>query len=644
MTDPAIELSKSTSTSIPTIEAQEREVVCVNRALRTLSAGNHTLLHALDEQGLLHDMCKVIVEKGGYRFACVAYAQHDVEKTINWMACVGIEQEFLDTFHFTWDETEQGLTATGTAIRTGRPSVGRNLLTDPIYADPGFINLRADAAERGYAAATAIPLYVEGRVLGALALAAVEPDAFDDQEMKLLSEMAADLAYGIDNLRTRVKHRDAQAALTRLAYYDPLTELPNRTLLLERLEDAIQTARQQQHAMALLYLESGIYEELNKIFGYRAGDQLLKELAQRVERTTKDSETLARVSDAGFALLLPRADAGYAIQVAQRLRDTLYDPVEISGVMVDGRASIGIALFPGHGTDPEALLRRAKAAMNHARPAAGGYAIYTGGQEEINTRRLALMADLRRAIDQNELFLHFQPKVDIASRRLCGAEALVRWQHPRHGLISTIEFVKLAEQAGLITPLTNWVLEAAFSQSYAWHEAGMDHALSINLSAVDLRDPKLIDRIRGLFSTWGIRPELIQFELTESAMMEDPAGSLETLYRLKKLDTALLIDDFGTGYSSLSYLQKLPVDFVKIDQSFVTPMMTSSESAVIVRSSIELSHNLDLKVVAEGVESQATLDSLGELGCDEAQGYLISLPMPAEQFKEWGKAWSQTVH
>jgi diguanylate cyclase len=323
---------------------------------------------------------------------------------------------------------------------------------------------------------------------------------------------------------------------------------------------------------------------------------------------------------------------------------TLYDPVEISGVMVDVRASIGIALFPGHGTDPEALLRRAKAAMIHARPAVGGYAIYRGGQEEINTRRLALMADLRRAIEKNELFLHFQPKVDIASGLLCGAEALVRWQHPRHGMISTIEFVKLAEQSGLITPLTNWVLDAAFSQSYIWHAAGMDLALSVNLSAYDLRDPKLIDRIRGLFSTWGIRPELMQFELTESAMMEDPAGSLETLHRLKKLDTELLIDDFGTGYSSLSYLQKLPVDFVKIDQSFVTPMMISGESAVIVRSAIELSHNLELGVVAEGVESQATMDRLAELGCDVAQGYLISEPMAAGDFPEWGKEWAQTAH
>jgi EAL domain-containing protein (putative c-di-GMP-specific phosphodiesterase class I) len=238
------------------------------------------------------------------------------------------------------------------------------------------------------------------------------------------------------------------------------------------------------------------------------------------------------------------------------------------------------------------------------------------------------------------LLLYCQPKVNIASRRVCGAEALVRWEHPVHGMILTSEFIPLAEQAGLITPLTDWMLESAFSQCYAWHEAGLDWPLAVNLSAHDLRDPDLVDRIRGLFSTWGIGPELIQFELTESALMEDPASALETLTDLKQLGTRLYIDDFGTGYSSLSYLQKLPVDYIKIDQAFVMPMTVSNDSAVIVRSTIELGHNLDMKIVAEGVESQAIWDGLAALGCDVAQGYHISKPMPAEQFRNWETSWA----
>ena len=215
----------------------------------------------------------------------------------------------------------------------------------------------------------------------------------------------------------------------------------------------------------------------------------------------------------------------------------------------------------------------------------------------------------------------------------------MRWQHPVHGMLATTEFIKLAENAGLITPLTHWMLDAVFSQSYAWHEIGLEQALSVNLSAHDLYDPMLIDRIKGLFSTWNISPELIQFELTESTLMEEPSIALETLTKLKKLGTRLFIDDFGTGYSSLSYLQKLPVDSIKIDQSFVMPMEANNDSAVIVHSTIELGHNLDLEVVAEGVDSQAVWDLLATLECDVAQGYLISMPMPAEEFSHWESEW-----
>jgi diguanylate cyclase (GGDEF)-like protein len=386
----------------------------------------------------------------------------------------------------------------------------------------------------------------------------------------------------------------------------------------------------------------GRFHELNKVLGYRSGDRLLHELGQRLAQAIKPDETLARVGDAQFALLLPRAGAEYATRVAQRLMGILHEPVAVADLMVDAGVAIGIALFPGHGADPDALLRRATAASHQARPTRGGYAFYTGGQEQENTRRLALMGELRHAIEHNELLLYCQPKVNIAARRVCGAEALVRWQHPVRGMISPVEFIKLAEQAGLITPLTNWMLDASFSQSHAWHEAGLDRALSINLSAQDLRDSRLLDRIQGLFSTWGISHDLIQFELTESALMEDPAGGLEALTRLKQLDTALSIDDFGTGYSSLSYLQKLPVDALKIDQSFVMPMMANHDSEVIVRSTIELGHNLELEVVAEGVESQPLWDRLVELGCDVAQGYLMSMPMPADQFKNWNDQWSHT--
>lgn len=639
MTYPADESNKDSSNSVLKNEQLLTIIERVTCALRTLSAGNHTVLHASDEQELLHDMCQVVVEKGGYRIASVAYAEHDKDKSLHWMASIGIDKAFLEALHYTWADTEMGRSATATAIRTGEPCVGRNILTDPVYTTPAYAPLRENAIKFGYAAVTAFPLRVNKQVLGALAMGAIEPDAFDEEEVKLLSELADDLAYGISNLRMRAEHQAAEATIVRLAYYDPLTELPNRTLMLEHLQDAIQTAKYHHHALAVLHLNVIRLRGINQILGYRSGDQLLQQLAQRLMQTLKESEFLARVGEGEFALLLPRGGADCAIQAAQRLANALHDSMEVAGLMVDPRVSIGIALYPGHATEADTLLRRANAATNDVCPARGGYALYTGGQEQECTRRIALMGDFRQAIEQNELLLYCQPKVDIASQRVCGAEALVRWQHPVHGMLSTIEFIKLAENAGLITPLTYWMLDAVFSQSYAWHEMGIAQALSVNLSAHDLYDPMLVDRIQGLFSTWNVDPELIQFELTESTLMEEPSVALETLTKLKNLGTRLFIDDFGTGYSSLSYLQKLPVDSIKIDQSFVMPMAANNDSAVIVRSTIELGHNLDLEVVAEGVNSQAVWDLLATLECDVAQGYWVSMPMPAEQFSSWESEW-----
>jgi diguanylate cyclase (GGDEF)-like protein len=620
--------------------AGKAELARVNRALRTLSAGNRTLLRASDEQELLQAMCRVIVDTGGYRLAYVAYAVNDERKSLRLVANVGGNATTFDAANFTWDDSELGQTASATAIRTGEPIVGRHLFTDPAYAGPAYATLRANALQKGYASTTAFPLRLEGEVLGALTMASADPDDFDEAEVKLLGELADDLAYGIANLRTRAQHHAAQATIARLAFYDTLTGLPNRTLLLEAVDAAIESARQQHRALALLHLEVGRFSEINKVLGYQSGDTLLQELGRRLARATEPSETLARVGEAEFALLLPHAGAEEAIEAARRLLRALHEPVEVAELMLDARVGIGIALFPGHADDADALMRRAHAAMHQTKPARGGYAMYTGGQEKENTRRLALMGDLHRAIAHDELRLYCQPKVDFASGRVCGAEALVRWQHPARGMISPTEFIPLAEQAGMITPLTNWILDAAFRQCHAWQQAGLAYPLAVNLSALDLYDPELIDRISGLFSTWGIMPELVHFELTESALMVDPVDALETLLRLKRLDVQLFVDDFGTGQSSLSYLQKLPVDGVKIDQSFVMPMVTSGDSAVIVHSTIELGHNLGLKVVAEGVESRAIWERLAALGCDVAQGYLISMPMPAGQFAEWDATWS----
>jgi len=608
------------------------------RALRTLSAGNRTLLRASDERELLQAMCRVIVDEGGYRMSCAGYALDDEGKTLSVEACAfpaDADPEAEAVFRsmtFSWADSELGQNPGGIAIRTGRPSISQNILDDPALAP-----WRAEAVRFGYASASAFPLRIGGKVVGALGLCAAEADAFDAAEVELLGELAEDLTYGIANLRTRVKHQEAEATIQRMAYYDALTGLPNRSLLRGQLQAAIDAAHQQHRPLALLFLSLGHLAQINDTLGYASGDLLQQEVGRRLPAGLKEEEVVARVGDGEFAVLLPQGDADYATHCAQRLGAMLHEPLAIEGLRLDARAAIGIAVCPGHGADPDVLLRRARVAMVEARRGGCGQAIYSAMLDQTYAGRLALMGDLRHAIAHDQLALYCQPEVQVTTSQLCGAEALVRWQHPTLGLVSTGEFVRLAEYSGLIAPLTAWVLDAAFRHRHAWHEAGFERPLSVNLSAHDLRDPGLLARIEGLVATWGAEPDWIQFELTESAFMEDPAGALATLTRLKALGVRLFVDDFGIGHSSLSYLQRLPVDAIKIDQSFVAPILENRGSAAIVRSAVDLGHDLGLEVVAEGVESRDVWDRLAELGCDVVQGYFVGRPMPAERFGEWQK-------
>lgn len=601
------------------------------RALRTLSAGNRTLLRAQEEPTLLHDMCRAIVEVGGYRMAWVGFVEHDAAQTIRPVAYHGFEAGFLDLGHFTWagGPAERGPTAR--AVATGRPAVVqdlRELHGDALPIPPG------ELLQRGYAAAAAFPLRVADEVVGNLTIFASEPDAFGPQELALLGEMADDLGFGLGVLRDRERHRQAQETIRRLAFVDPVTGLPNRSSLKDALARAIDAARTQHHPLAVLMVEIGRYQEISDTLGYHEGDALLVAMAERLQARLA-AHHLARVGEDEFAFWRSPLAAEDALQFAAGLIRELGEPVELAGLSIDAHVHIGVSMFPGHGCCADELLRRAKIAAVQARQTAGKYALYTGTADQESRRRLALVSDLRRAIEQGELRLYCQPKVDIVSGDVVGAEALVRWAHPTRGEISTGEFVGLAERAGLIMPLTRWVLDAAFRQAHAWYAQGVEFPLSVNLSAQDLRDPRLVDRISGLFATWAVPPRLIQFELTESALMEDPAGALDTMMRLKALGVDLFVDDFGTGYSSLSYLQRLPVDALKIDQSFVAGMLGNAGSAAIVRSTIELGHNLGMAVVAEGVESESLWNGLRELGCDTAQGYYVGKPVPVVDFAGW---------
>jgi diguanylate cyclase (GGDEF)-like protein len=609
-------------------EHAEAEVRHLNRALRVRAAVNLALAQAADETALLQEVCRVAVEECGYRLAWVGFLEHDAVLTLRPVAHAGLNDGFLSLRRH-WKTSRLGR-AMAAHMEAGEPMVLRDVVNNPDYP------FRKDACERGYGSVVALPLRIEGTLAGSFHILASETDAFDDKEVQLLMATAADLGYGLAALRNRVKAAAAEETIRRMAYFDAVTRLPNQARLRELLEDAIATAREERRPLAFLRIGMAHLREVNEALGSGEVDRLVRAAAQRLQQVVGEAGRLGRLTEAEFAVLLPRAGAEAACRVAQLCIAALDEPVDISGFLLDARSSAGISLYPGHATDPEMLIRRAGSALTQARGAGAAVAVFKPGLDRESAQRMALMSELRGAIERDELMLYCQPKMKMASGAVCGAEALVRWNHPRLGQVNPGSFIKLAEQTGLITPLTFWMLDAALRQSHAWHELGQ-HAqpLSINLSARDLHDPRLLERIEHALATWGAEPDWIEFELTESALMHDPVAALETMTKLKRLDLRLAIDDYGTGYSSLSYLQRLPVDAIKIDQSFVAAMQHDDGSTAIVRSTIELAHSLHLEVVAEGVEDDATLQELAALHCDMAQGYCISRPLPADDFLGW---------
>jgi diguanylate cyclase (GGDEF)-like protein/PAS domain S-box-containing protein len=442
-----------------------------------------------------------------------------------------------------------------------------------------------------------------------------------------------ELLYSI--IHDITERKRAEEALEHQALHDGLTGLPNRLLLQDRLTQAIRMAERDGRTFALCVIDLDRFKDVNDTLGHLAGDQLLQEVAWRLRNALRASDTVARLGGDEFAVVLPDADMSAATLAAEKIVEALGASLVLEGHEVAVGASVGIAVYPENGGDSDTLLRRADVAMYVAKQTRGGYVVYAPDQDQSSSQRLTLVGALRRAIADDELTLYYQPKVDCRSGAVAGVEALVRWQHPLQGLILPDRFIPLAEQTGLIRPLTRWVLNAAVRQTREWHDAGLMLSVAVNLSAHDLQDPELPKRVAELLAQWAVDAEWLKLELTESALMADPTQSLQVLTELCNLGVRIAIDDFGTGYSSLGYLKHLPAHEIKIDRSFVADMAGEARDHAIVRSTIDLGHNLGLSAVAEGVEDQRTLELLSGLGCDLAQGYFLSRPLPASSVAEW---------
>jgi len=431
----------------------------------------------------------------------------------------------------------------------------------------------------------------------------------------------------------------AAEVLRRQALHDGLTGLPNRTLLHERVRSAIVESERTGASVALLVMDIDQFKEVNDALGHDQGDRLLIEMSRRLQRVLREANTIARLGGDEFAVLVTDlgqdGDDTGATGVAANIRAALEQPFLLGGISLQTNASIGLAMFPDHAVDAETLTQRAEVAMYSAKRTGSGVMVYAPEHDQSSVHRLALLGELRGAITDGELVLHYQPSLDLDTGEVHSAEALVRWQHPVHGLMPPAEFIELAEVSGLIQPMTRWIIKAALTQIRAWLDIGIEIKVGVNLSVRNLYERDLVPWVSDLLIEHGVDARLLKLEVTESELMDDPLLALEVLGKLKALGASTSIDDFGTGYSSLAYLKHLPIDELKIDQSFVGNMVNDRSDRTIVRSTIDLSHNLGLSVVAEGVEDGETLGALAELGCDRAQGYFVSRPVPAAVFTEW---------
>jgi diguanylate cyclase (GGDEF)-like protein len=613
------------------LSASESHTRRLNRALKLLSACNVALVRADDEHRLLAEICQLIVGRGGYLMAWVGYAEQDAVRTVRPVAQAGFEEGYLDSVNISWADDERGRGPTGTAIRTGFTDVNQNYLGDPRMAP-----WREAALKRGYQSSIALPLHGSERVLGALCIYAAEPKAFIADEVELLEELAGDLAYGIETLRTRAEHRLAEEKLAYMAYHDALTQLPNRSLLQERFELVAREASQKQVRVGMLYLGLDNFKQVNDALGHSIGDRLLVRVVERLRDRLRDVDIVSRHGGDQFVVLVTDVqDPGVISATAQKIIDAFAEPVEVDENVINTTFSIGISVFPDDGSEFDMLLKKADTAMFSAKDhGRNNYQFFTEKMNSDALEQLQLHGLLLNALGNRELSIHYQAQVDIRNGSLVGFEALLRWQHPVLGMVSPARFIPVAEHSGLIIPVGEWVLNEACRQARVWLDEGHPLVMAVNLSVVQFRRGNLLEVVANALGKSGLPAHLLELELTESILLHDLDTAMNTLRELTKLGVKLSIDDFGTGYSSLAYLKRLHVNKLKIDQSFVRGLSTNSEDDAIVSAIIQLGHTLQLTVIAEGVETDAQLAFLKDYGCDEVQGYYFSRPVTAIQAAE----------
>lgn len=602
----------------------------VDRVLRVLSSCNQALVRATDESALLAEICRIVREVSGYPFVWVGYADEDAAKRVRPAAVAEAEAGALmfTTNHVSWDDAETGKGVTGTAIRTGQAIVVKDLQTNALYAP-----WREFAARHAILSAMSQPLRVGSKILGALTVYSQEADTFTVDEVRIAEELADNLAYGIAALRADAARKHYAQQLERDAYHDVLTGLANRNLLSDRLKQALASAQRCGRMVAVLLQDLDHFKVINDSLGHAAGDALLQAVAGRLRSSVREADTVARLGGDEFVIVIPDVTkAEDATAVARKVLEVLSQPFIIENQEMYISASIGISLYPRDGEHEEILLKNVDLAMYRAKhEGRSNFCFYTEEMNARNRERQAMESELHHALKRGEFLLHYQPKVDLRSGKVVGVEALIRWQHGERGLISPEKFIPLAEETGLILPIGAWAMKTACSQNRAWQDAGLPPiSIAVNLSARQFRHHDLVGLVKQVLQETGLQAQYLELELTESVIMQEAEEAISTLLELKALGVQLSLDDFGTGYSSLNYLRRFPLDNLKIDRSFVKGIASNPHDTTIVKTVIALAHSFNLKVIAEGVETEEQLAFLHAHDCDEMQGYLFSKPLPPE--------------
>jgi diguanylate cyclase (GGDEF)-like protein/PAS domain S-box-containing protein len=597
----------------------QRKIARLNRVYALLSGINSAIVRIRDRDALFKEACRLATMEGGFVTASIDRA--------------GEPGEALQT------EAHAGrvlparpalLESEWIAARAAHERVP--VICNDIASDSAMAPFGAHLAARGFCAIAAFPLLVGERVAGVLTLVSDVPGVFDADELKVLNELAGDLSFAL-------LFFEREEQLSYMAYYDMMTGLPNRRLFQDRLTQLLTTAA--LHAggahpmLGVVLINLDRFAQLNDAMGRHTGDALLVQIAERLGARLPESFNLARIGGDTFAVTL--CELARDVDAAEILQHTLFgaldQPFELDGQDVRISTRAGLSLYPADGADAETLFKHAEAALKNARTSGQRYLYYAPRMNAALAARMALEHALQTALEERQFVMYYQPRVDLASGAIVSAEALIRWNHPQRGLVGPVEFIDLAEETGLIRPIGAWVIEAVCAQQKAWQDAGVGIVpVAINLSAVQCVQAELLNTIATTIDAHDLEHKFIEFELTETAVMNNPDEAARNLRSLKALGVQLSLDDFGTGYSSLAQLKRFPFDFVKIDRSFISGVGTNPEDEAIAGAIIAMAHSMGLKVVAEGVETEAQLLVMRDLKCDEMQGYLFSRPLPAPEF------------